>query len=307
MFENFSPGTRKGLGYLLSLPERGLRSLAAVTGGASLLLTETLLPEAALNSTLFRVTIGDLQQFLVERVAGMEDLVWRGLPRRQLEGDYFPRKMAGSVIETAGLFWYRFSPIWVFAIAGDAAAGSQVFLQRLVVQLKANGVLAEDAQPTSLAEVLAAVQTAAHSSANAMNLPPLSEAELKETAVTLKENYGRLFANTKDLLPRFESLWSQMESVADEQEASTAKVSGVMTMDLANWGQKSADSLLAFSQTSGVLIDEYILDSYAKTLAGIETEGLPRYLSSRMMPFLETAVRHLQPAQTTWTETIFMD
>ena len=208
MFDNLTPGTRKGLGYLLSLPERGLRSLAAVAGGTTLLLTETLLPEAALNSTLFRVTIGDLQQFLVERVAGMEDTALRGLPRRQMNDDYFPRKMAGSVIETAGLFWYRFSPIWVFAIAGDAAAGSQVFLQRLVVQLKTNGVLAEEAHPTSLADVLSAVQAASSSSANAMNLPPLSEAELKETAVTLKENYGRLFANTKDLLPRFESLWS---------------------------------------------------------------------------------------------------
>ena len=227
-------------------------------------------------------------------------------PRRQLEGDYLPRKVAGSVIETAGLFWYRFSPIWVFAIAGDAAAGSQVFLERLVAQLKANNVLAEDANPTSLADVLSAVQAASSSSADAVNLPPLSEEELKETAVTLKENYGRLFANTKDLLPRFESLWSQMEEVADEQETSTAKVGGVMSLDLADWGQKSADSLLAFGQTSGDLIDEYILNSYAKTLNGISSEGLPRYLSSRILPFLETAVRHLQPAQKTWTESNLM-
>ena len=306
MFDKLSPGSRKGLGYLLSLPERGIRSLAAVAGGTTLLLTETLLPEPVLDSTFFRVTVGDLQQFLIERVAGMEDTALRTMPRRQLEGDYFPRKMAGSVIETAGLFWYRFSPIWVFAIAGDAAAGSQVFLQRLVTQLKANGVLAEEAEPTSLAEVLSAVQAASSSSADAVNLPPLSEEELRETAVTLQENYGRLFANTKNLLPRFESLWSQMEEVADEQETSTAKVGGVMSLDLADWGQKSADSLLAFSQTSGELIDEYILDSYAKTLNGISDEGLPRYLSSRILPFLETAVRHLQPAKSTWTETTFI-
>ena len=42
MFDNLTPGTRKGLGYLLSLPERGIRSLAAVAGGTTLLLTETL-------------------------------------------------------------------------------------------------------------------------------------------------------------------------------------------------------------------------------------------------------------------------
>jgi hypothetical protein len=302
MLDNFSPGTRKGFGYLLSLPERGIRSLAAVAGGATLLLTETLLPEPVLDSTLFRVTIGDLQQFLIERVAGMEGTALRGMPRRQLEGDYFPRKMAGSVIETAGLFWYRFSPIWVFAIAGDAAAGSQVFLQRLVAQLKANNVLPEEAEPTSLAELLSAVETASRSSADAVNLPPLSEAELRQTAVTLRDNYGRLFANTKDLLPRFESLWNRMETVAEEQDASTAKVGGVMSLDLAGWGQKGAGSVAAFGQTSGELLDEYILESYAKTLDGIAAEGLPRYMSSRIMPFLETAVRHLQPAQSTWTE-----
>ena len=61
MFDNMTPGTRQGLGYLLSLPERGIRSLAAVAGGTTLLLTETLLPEPVLNSTFFRVTVGDLQ------------------------------------------------------------------------------------------------------------------------------------------------------------------------------------------------------------------------------------------------------
>ena len=98
-----------------------------------------------------------------------------------------------------------------------------------------------------------------------------------------------------------------METVADEQDTSTAKVGGVMSLDLADWGQKSADSLVAFSQASGGLIDEYILDSYAKTLNGISSEGLPRYLSSRILPFVETAVRHLQPAKSTWTETTFIN
>lgn len=302
MFDNLNPTTRKQLGFLLSIPERTIRSLAAVGGGTAVFVSETLIPPTVQNSTLYRVTIGDLQQFLIEQVAQMDDTVLAGVKTRQLEQNFMPRRVAGSFVDLAGLVWIRFSPLWIFAIASDATSGSKVFLHRLVDQLKANEVLAEEAEINSLTELLDALHAASDASAQAVNMPPLSNHEIKETANELRENYGRLFANTNNLLPRFESLWSQMEDVSEETGTSTSKVSGMMTLDLVEWGKKSVGTVTAVGQTGGELIGEHVLDSYAQTLQNIAKEGLPQYFGRLMTPFAETAVNHFDGKNVTWTE-----
>ncbi|MCP4358646.1 MAG: hypothetical protein GY796_11565 [Chloroflexi bacterium] len=302
MFDNLNPQTRKQLGLLLSIPERAVRSLAAVGGGTSLLLTETLIPPTLQESTLYRVTIGDLQQFLIEQVAQMDKTVLANVKTRDLEANFMPRRAAGSVIDVAGLLWMRFSPLWVFAIGSDAANGSKIFLHRLVEQLKQNEVLGEDVEIHSLTELLDALHDASDSSAQTVNMPPLSQEDIRETAVELRQRYGRLFAQTTDLLPRFEQLWTQMEVVAEEENTSTSKVSGMMALDLAEWGQKGAGAITAVGQTSAELLDEHILTSYAQTLDGIVEEGLPQYFSRMLTPFAETAVNHFDANKQTWTE-----
>jgi hypothetical protein len=304
MFNNLNPNTRKQLGFLLSIPERTIRSLAAVGGGTTLLLTETLLPPTLQESTLYRVAIGDFQQFLIEQVAQMDREVLVNVKTRDLEQRFVTRRAVGSVVDTAGLLWIRLSPLWLFAIASDAAAGSKVFLHRLVAQLKQNGVLAQEAQIDDLAALLDALHTASDKSAQTVNMPPLSAAGMKQTADELRQSYGRLFSHTTNLLPRLEALWSQMETVAKQEDASTAKVSGLMTLDLVDWGKKGVYTVAAVGQTGGELLGEHILSSYAQTLDGIAEEGLPRYFSRMMGPFAETAVNHFDTNRTTWTESV---
>ncbi len=302
MFNNLHPQTRKQLGFLLSIPERTIRSLAAVGGGTAVLLTETLIPPTLQQSTLYRVTIGDLQQFLIEQVAQMDRSVLTAVPTRNLEGNFMPRRMAGSFVDMAGLLWIRFSPLWIFAIASDAATGSKVFLHRLTAQLKENGVLAEETQIDSLDELLDALHTASDKSAQTVNIPPLAADDIKQTADELRQSYGRLFNNTTNLLPRLETLWSQMETVAEEEGTSPAKVSGLMTLDLVEWGKKGVGAVTAVGRTGGDLLDEHILRSYAQTLDNLSAEGLPHYFSRKMAPFAETAVAHFDANRVTWTE-----
>ena len=52
--------------YTLSLPERGLRALASIIGGTTSLLTNVLLPDSLRQSTTYTVTIGLLQQYVIE-------------------------------------------------------------------------------------------------------------------------------------------------------------------------------------------------------------------------------------------------
>ena len=82
-----------GQNYFLSLPERTIRSAAALVGGASLLLTETLLPDVLRESVTYRVTIGDFQRFLITRLAQVQpaELAFQ----ETMSDAYLSRKVAG--------------------------------------------------------------------------------------------------------------------------------------------------------------------------------------------------------------------
>lgn len=298
---SFFEAARQRLLYTLSLPERTIRSLAAIVGGTSTLLSEALFPASLRDTTTYRVTLGLLQQFLIERVAGMKDRFNEG--QVQLGEDYVQRKMAGTALEAAGLLTMGYSPLWVFAILGDTAGGSKVFLNRLVKYLKENGVLAEDIEARELVDVLEAIQEATSKSATTIDTPPLSREELSELVDEMKLSYGRVFESTKNLTPRLEAIWKNMEQLSLREDISLERLIGIMTVDAAKWSKKGMGIAVAAGQTGAELFNEKVLDSYRHTLAMTSEQGIDTYLRSHMRPFMQSARAHFDPRQKTWTET----
>lgn len=299
------------LTYAISLPERTIRALAALIGGVTTLLEENLFPEIVLTSTFYRVFIGDMHAFFIAKVALVErqrlNQLAQETPNEESQGeesggDYVPRKILGGTLETAGIMAIHFSPLWVFAIVSDATSGGITFLQRLVDELKQNEVLPSDIQIKELADVLQALQDAARKSASLIDTPPLSPAQIGELAQRLKESYGRIFVETKDLLPRLEKIWQKIEEVALAQKTSVAEIQGVMSLDLAVWSRKSMDAILSVGQVGGEMFGEQILASYWRTLEGVISQGLLVYVGQHLRPFWQTAVTHFDPATQTWTE-----
>ena len=297
---NFNEDARRRLAFTLSLPERTIRSLAAVVGGITLLLTDTLFPEALKGSTLYKIFIGDTQKFLVEKIAGIQPQLQASSP--PVPENYLPRKMVGSALETAGLMAIHFSPLWVFAIAGDAAAGSQVFFDRLVAHLKTNGVISPDASPHDLTALLEAMQDAARASAVAIDTPPLSRQDLEKLATELSFYFGRLFISAVNLLPRLDLLWERIQQVARRESISVEQVSGILTVDLAEVSNKGQGTVEALKTTGAELVGDKILDQYAATLDGVAKEGASQYNRRHMQPFLQSAAAHLAPYSRSSTE-----
>jgi hypothetical protein len=62
---------------------------------------------------------------------------------------------------------------------------------------------------------------------------------------------------------------------------------------------------LAAGRTGAELFDEKILDSYRRTLAAASEQGVDRYVSDHMRPFLQTARSHFDSGRTTWIEREF--
>ena len=207
----------KQLKYAASLPERTIRSLAAVAGGTSTLLTEVLFPEPLRGTSLYKIFLGDAQRFMIEKIARIQQEGRAEAGGEAAGADYVQRKMVGGALETAGLFAMHLSPLWVMAMAGDAAVGTRVFIDRLTNQLKSNGVLPLDAKVDGLAELLGAIQETARTTVTAMDTPPLSREEMNKLAAELKQGYGQVFAKATDLVPRLEAIWERLPQLAGRE------------------------------------------------------------------------------------------
>ena len=225
--------TLEVFGYTLSLPERTVRSLAALIGGTTTLLTDSLLPESLRGSTTYQVTFGLFQKFILEKMALVQNSKGE-LDQEKIKDKYVQRKLLGNILEAAGLLTMRFSPLWILAIAGDAAGGSKVFLNRLIEHLKASHVIDAGEEPKELVDVLEAVQNASVKSATALDQPPLSRQELAEFADDMKASYGKVLETSTDLLPDLNHLWKDMEQVSEKQKVSLEELMGMMVFEAAN-------------------------------------------------------------------------
>lgn len=292
---------RIGIDYLLSLPERSLRALASLVGGASVFLADTLLPEVLQGTTIYKILIGDTQRFLIERLAQMEQR-YSSDASGEIPEDFVQRKAAGTILEAVGLLAFHFSPMWILAIAGDASAGSKVFLERLIKHLKEQGVVPEESNINSLVDLIEATQTASRISVKGVDTPPLSRSDLEAFVQELSNAYGEVFLQVPELMKNFEGLWNRMENVSKREELSMAELSGMMTIQAADWGKKSVGTLLAVGKTGGQLFGEKILQSYKETLDMVSRHGAKQYLKQYMAPFIDRSLQHFEQGHETWIE-----
>src|SRR5262249_50127702 len=143
------------LTYTLSLPERAVRSVVAMAAGATKIVTDAVLPGPLRRSRTYAALVGNAQRFMIEKIGEVEgayEAEGGGLPE-----DYVPRKVAGNVLEAAGIFSVHLSPLWVFAIAADVAQGGREYLHRLTEELRRDGVIDSNVQVNELDDVLDAL------------------------------------------------------------------------------------------------------------------------------------------------------
>jgi len=291
------------LALSFSLPERIARALGSLIGGSTLLLTKTLIPTAVKNSNSYRFTFGMFQTFLIKNVAQLDDFK----TDTELQAHFLNRKLLGTSLEAAGLLTMHLSPVWVFAIASDAAKGGQVFLNRLVHHLKENEVIGEDSNPESIEQVLLSIHDMGRQGATAIDTPPLSMLEVEELAAQLRESTASLRENSVNLLPRFEAIWNQISQVASQEKLSTEQVLGMLSVSAASIAQTGVGTAGAIGKTGFYFLDEIILTDYKETLVGISATGPLRYMQQNMQPFVENAQSHFNFTIETRSQTWFKD
>ena len=270
--------------FLLSLPERVLRAVAAATGGTLHETAELLLPRLVRRSRLYEATAKNLLRITVELVGGVE----RPAEAVSAEVETSPRRLAvrkagGNVVELGSILAFGFSPLWLLAAAADVSRGTRVYLDALVSELKSAGVLAEDLELGSVDDLLAALEGASGTSARLIDIPPLEVAALKQSLADLRADAASLPTPAE-----LAAVYAGLVAEADRERRSLLEVSIGMG--------------LAFFNSARKVGRQHVLDPYTEDLRPVRDEGFAAYARRVGRPYAQAVARSFDPRRATLTE-----
>ncbi len=270
--------------YLLGLPERLVRTIAAAGGGAVHETAQLLLPRLVRRSRLYEATAKNLLRITVELVGGVE----RPGEAVADEVEKSPRKLAvrkttGNVVELGSFFAFGFSPLWLLAAAADVTRGTRVYLNALVSELKGAGILAESAEFGSVDDLLAALEGASGTTARLIDIPPLEVEALKQSLTDLREDAASLPSPSE-----LAAVYAALQQEAARERQSVLEI--------------SVGIGIAFFNSARHVGRQHVLDPYTEDLQPVRDEGFGAYARRVGRPYAAAVVRHLHPARTTLTE-----
>ena len=271
------------IAFLLSLPERAVRSAFALVGGGVHETAEVVLPRLVRRSRLYEATAKNLLRVAIEVVGGVE------APPGVVE-EYEPnatklmvRKGAGNVVEIGSIAAFGFSPLWLLAAGADVTNGTRTYLDAFVRELKVAGVLAEEAHLHSVDELLAALSGGSGTAARLIDIPPLELAALRRSLSDLRADASGLPSPTE-----MASLFDGLRAEAVRERSSLLDVSTGVG--------------IAFFNSARHIGRQHLLDPYNEDLAPLRAEGFGRYAARVSRPYGSAIARHFDPARATLTE-----
>lgn len=274
------PRFLESAGFFLSLPERTIRALAASLGGTVYEATEILLPSWLRGSRFYQGLVVGTLRIAIELIGGVSG----ALPADDMDMQEFTlRKAAGTGIEMAGFLTIGWSPIWLFAVVADLSGGTRAYLQELVSELKGDGMLLEDADISSIEELLDALEGGSGIMAESLDTPPLNVEDMRSSWNEMQQH--------KNDLPdasRLTSLYNELQATAEQQDHSVQYMSSLIATG---------------ALRAGVNLGQvHIFDYYQDSLQTINREGLPFYSRRVIKPYFAAAKNHFNPQQLTFTE-----
>lgn len=292
--------------YILSLPERAVRSLAALSGGLLRELGAVALPASIRRTTLYRTMVEVTLRFLIEEVGNVQGVYEPDAAMHaQLAEDFLLKRGASHGIELLGILAFHASPVWVLAALADVAGGSRSLIHEIAQALKEEGLLESDRFDT-MEQVLEGLEKTSHHLASTLNLPPVNVAGLRRDWERLKEEAERIPPKNIPAVEAVERVWVRMKESAAEQGRSVFAVSSLMAVSTvarlpANvlWLSRAARSA---ARRTGQVLGENILDHYTATLMEISSKGFAPFWAAEFRPYLRGAAEQFAPGKRTLTE-----
>src|SRR5215472_10008784 len=284
--------------YIVSLPERVLRSLGALSGGLLHEIGEVALPAAIRRTTLYRTMVGATLRFLIEQVGQVEGVY---PAEGGLSENFIVRRAASHGIELLGILAFRASPIWVLAALADVTGSGHRLLREIAEALEAEGLLEPGSRFETMEQILGGLERTSAHLATTLNMPPVN-------VHALRREWDKLAVELQSIpaIGLLERTWDDIRATAQTQNRTVFTVSSLLAISTlahvpANllWLSKAAGS--AARRTTEVL-GSAILDHYADALREISREGFLGYWQREFRPYLRAAVEQFSPGRSSLTE-----
>ncbi|HSW49817.1 MAG TPA: hypothetical protein VLH09_06555 [Bryobacteraceae bacterium] len=289
--------------YLVSLPERVVRSATAMAAGLARELGDVAVPVSIRRTRTYQSMVDSTLRFLIEQVGRVEGVY---PAEGRLAEDFAFRRAAGNGLELIGVLTFRASPVWVLAVLADLSGAGRRLVEEICESLKQEGLLDPSSNFETVDQMLDGLEKWMGRVAEAINTPPLEIGQLRREWADIQQQAAKL---SPAILPSAESLWQRW---ADLKEAAAAQgrpvfqVSALLALSAMSrlpagvlWLGRS---VRLASLRAGRLLAESLLDHYTSTLQEIHQTGYMTYFAREMRPYLRAAAAQFSPGKASLTE-----
>lgn len=291
--------------YLLSLPERVIRSALGLSAGLLREVGEVALPRGVRRSHLYRNLVDVTLRFVIERVGGAEGIYPQAEPQAS---DFLARRGAGHAIELLGIAAFRLSPVWVLAALADLSGLGRRLIPEIAAALEAEGLLEKGSRLESVDQLLDGLEKTSARVAETFNTPPLDVASLRQEWTAIRNEAGRMRPAALPPPQAVSGRWEEIKEESTRQGRSIFETSSVMAVSTVRAFPGTARRLTASARVgakrTGQLLSGAILDHYGETLSELRQVGYLIYAKRQLSPYVRACVDQFSPRRQTLTQKV---
>ena len=280
-----------------------MRTLGALGGGLLREVSHLVLPDKVREAALYRATAGVGLRFLIEQVGDVRGIY---CPEDALARKFVLRYAAGSSIEVLSIGVLFLSPVWVLAALGDATRVGKTLFSEIGDALKAEGLLAQDAQLEDMVQLLDNLERTSTHLALTVNMPPLDVKGMRREWEQFRSNVATLPSARLPNAVDVERAWNNLRATSSSLRRSVFSVSAAMGVSalssVPSKLQRLSRSTVVAARTTGTVVGGAFLEHYAAASKEMRAAGFTRYWGRRSRPYLVAAIRNFLPQKRSWTE-----
>lgn len=289
--------------FLLSLPERALRSLGALSGGLLREIGIVVLPSGIRRTALYRTIVEVMLRFLIEEIGRVKGVY----PSEDRVAENFLLKRGASHgIELLGILTIHASPVWILAALADATGGGHTLIQEIAQALKEERLLDADVRFETVDNLLGGLEKTSSRLAGTLNLPPLNIEGLWREWRELKAELPTIPRTNLPTAANLERLWAKLVASAAAQNRSVFTLCSTLALSSVaeipakvRWLSRAARTA---AKRTGHIVGQELLDHYSESLEKISRAGLVEYGKREFRPYLQAAAEQFVQANESLTE-----